>query len=195
MSVLVKICGLTNATDVDAAVASGADLVGFVLVPASPRAVTPEHALELTRRVPAGVRTVAVCDDAATAPVTVPGTVSRPGFDLVQIYDTSTLRRDAIVATRGAPPETLADGVPVLLDLAFGSRPDVEELRAHWRRAATVRAPVVLAGSLDAQNVAEAVRIAQPWAVDAARGVESSPGRKDHELIRRFVTAAKEAAR
>jgi phosphoribosylanthranilate isomerase len=157
--------------------------------------VALERALELTRRVPAGVRTVAVCDDAATAPETVPGTGSRPGFDLVQIYDTSTLRRDAIVSTRGAPPETLADGVPVLLDLAFGSRPDVDELRAHWQRAAAVRAPVVLAGSLDPQNVAEAVRVVRPWAVDTARGVESSPGTKDHQLIRRFVTAAKEAAR
>jgi phosphoribosylanthranilate isomerase len=83
--------------------------------------------------------------------------------------------------------------VPVLLDLPRDSAPDAETLRAHWLRAAGVRAPVILAGSLDPDNVAEAVRTARPWAVDTARGVESSPGIKDPDRMRRFIRHAKEA--
>ena len=66
--------------------------------------------------------------------------------------------------------------------------------RAHWARAAEVRQPVILAGSLDPGNVADAVRAARPWGVDTARGVETAPGVKDHDLIRAFVRNAKEAA-
>jgi phosphoribosylanthranilate isomerase len=191
MSVEVKICGLTRERDVDAAVASGADMVGFVLVESSPRGITLARALELAARVPPEIRTVAVFE---TAPVTVPGTNEARGFDLVQSYDGSARLGDAIVGVRGEPPAELPDRVPVLLDLAWGSRPDPAALRAHWARAAAVRAPVMLAGSLTPENVAEAVRVARPWAVDTARGVESAPGIKDHRLIRRFVSRAKEVA-
>jgi phosphoribosylanthranilate isomerase len=191
MSVLVKICGLTRPEDVDAAVEAGADLVGFILVAFSPRALAPDRALELAARVPPSVRTVAVVD---TVPDPVPGTAEGHGFDLVQSYDGSARSPDGIFGVRGDPPAELPDGVPVQLDLAFGSRPDAAALRAHWARAAAVRAPVMLAGSLDPANVADAVRAARPWAVDTARGVESAPGVKDHDLIRRFVRRAKEAA-
>jgi phosphoribosylanthranilate isomerase len=191
VSVQVKICGLTRPEDVDAAVEAGADLVGFVLVASSPRGIDAERALTLADRVPPSVRTVAVFD---TAPDTVPGDVSGRGFDLVQSYDGSARSRDWIFGVRGEPPAELPDGVPVLLDLAFGSRPDAAALRVHWTRAAGVRAPVMLAGSLTPDNVADAVRAVRPWAVDTARGVETSPGVKDHKLIRRFVRGAKDAA-
>lgn len=181
MSVLVKICGLTREQDVDAAVAAGADLVGFVLDPASPRAVTPDRARQLAARVPAGVRTVGVAADLE-------------GLDLAQLYDPAAASQRTIVATRAQPPADVPAGVPILLDLPFGSRPSADELRAHWRRAAGLRAPVILAGSLDPGNVAGAVAAARPWAVDTARGVESAPGVKDHRLIELFVTRAKAAA-
>ena len=84
--------------------------------------------------------------------------------------------------------------MPLLLDLPRGSDPDEDALRAHWLRAAAVRAPVMLAGSLTPDNVAEAVRTARPWAVDTARGVESAPGVKDHDRMARFIRNAKEAA-
>jgi phosphoribosylanthranilate isomerase len=181
VTLLVKICGLTREQDVDAAVAAGADLVGFVLDPSSPRAVTAERARELAARVPAGVRTVAVGADAE-------------GLDLAQLYDPAEVDGRTIVATRGGPPDPLPDGLPVLLDLPFGSRPRRPELEAHWRVAATVRAPVVLAGSLDPANVAAAVRTARPWAVDTSRGVETAPGVKDADLIELFVRTAKAAS-
>jgi phosphoribosylanthranilate isomerase len=211
----VKICGLMRPEDVDAAVDAGADLVGFILVEGTPRYLDPDRARALAARVPDRVRTVAVVAKPGWAPV--------EGFDLTQTYDTSArfrarsgsdpapptgtngagLRngrdaesafRELIVASRGELPRGVPDGVPILLDLPFGSRPAAEELRAHWARAADVRQPVILAGSLDPGNVADAVRAARPWGVDTARGVETAPGVKDHALIRAFVRNAKEAA-
>jgi phosphoribosylanthranilate isomerase len=185
VSVLVKICGLTREEDVDAAVAAGADLVGFVLAAESPRAVSAERAAELAARIPEGVQSVAVVSEGdGPAPAVT---------DLVQTYAPQTLTARTILATRGPVPEGRPAGQPLLLDLAFGSRPDAAELLEHWRAARAVAAPVMLAGSLDAQNVADAVRTARPWAVDTARGVETAPGIKDHELIRRFVANAKGA--
>jgi len=183
---LVKICGLMRPEDVDAAVDAGADLVGFILVEGTPRYLEPDRARALAARVPDRVKTVAVV-------AALPGNDRLEGFDLTQTYDTPARFRDVIVANRGEPPDDVPDGVPILLDLAFGSRPNDEELRAHWARAADVRQPVILAGSLDPENVAEAVRAAAPWGVDTARGVETAPGVKDHGLIRSFVRNAKEA--
>jgi phosphoribosylanthranilate isomerase len=200
VSVLVKICGLTRPEDVDAAVEAGADMVGFVLVASSARGIPLELARELAERAPDGIHTVAVFETApdpgsgtVTGGVTVPDPGFR-GFDLVQSYDGSTAFRERIMGVRGDPPAELPDGVPVLLDLARGSTPDEGALKAHWARAADVRAPVMLAGSLTPDNVAQAVRAARPWAVDTARGVESQPGIKDHALIRRFIASAKEGA-
>ena len=102
----------------------------------------------------------------------------------MQTYDTPADFRDTIVAARGEPPAGVPADVPVLLDLAYGSRPDAEALHQHWERAARVRRPVVLAGSLDPGNVAEAIAVAHPWAVDTSRGVEAAPGVKDHDLRR-----------
>jgi phosphoribosylanthranilate isomerase len=213
---LVKICGLMRPEDVDAAVDAGADLVGFILVEGTPRYLEPDRARALAARVPDRVRTVAVVQ-------ALPGNTRLEGFDLTQIYDTpahfrdgpgsdptpligangsevdrgrddASAFRDLIVASRGDVPEDVPDGVPVLIDLAFGSRPGPEELHAHWARAAEARQPVILAGSLDPENVADAVRAAKPWAVDTARGVETAPGVKDHDLIRAFVRNATRAA-
>jgi phosphoribosylanthranilate isomerase len=210
---LVKICGLTRPEDVDAAVDAGADMVGFILVEGTSRYIDPDRARALAARVPDGVRTVAVVGS-GTAPVA--------GFDLTQTYETpaqfddergsdptpaigtngdglqragdaASRHRDLILASRGGIPEGVPEGVPVLLDLEYGSRPGAEELEAHWNRAAQARQPVMLAGSLDPANVADAVRATRPWAVDTARGVETAPGVKDHALIREFVRNAKEA--
>ncbi len=192
---LVKICGLTREQDVDAAVAAGADMVGFVLVPDTPRYVELDRAEALAARVPPGVKTVAVIGG---TPGSVPGTGDSPyalsGFDLVQTYDTPADFRDTIVAVRGEPPAALPDDVPVMLDLEYGSRPDAEALHKHWERAARMRGPVMLGGSLDPDNVAEAVAVAHPWAVDTSRGVEVSPGVKDHDRVRAFVRNAKAAS-
>jgi phosphoribosylanthranilate isomerase len=186
--VLVKICGMTRAQDVAAAAAAGADAVGFIIVPSSPRGVEFSVARELAAAAPDGLMTVAVFADTAVNPE------SWDHFDLVQVYGAVADTTRTIVGFREPPAGDLPDGVPLLLDLSRDSTPDEETLRAHWQRAAKVRAPVILAGSLDPGNVTEAVRTARPWAVDTARGVEAEPGIKDAALIERFVRNAKEAA-
>ena len=81
----------------------------------------------------------------------------------------------------------------MLIDLAYGSRPEAAELHQHWERAADVRQPVCWQARFDPGNVAEAIAVARPWAVDTSRGVESAPGVKDHDLVAAFVRTAKEA--
>jgi phosphoribosylanthranilate isomerase len=185
----VKICGLTRERDVDAAVAAGADMVGFVIVRSSPRGLGPERARELARRVPDGVRSVAVYADLHLVPDDV-----HDHFDLVQVYGIPNRTERVILAFRRRPLPPLPDGVPVLLDRPIGVAPGLDDLRRHWQAAAAVRAPVMVAGGLDPDNVGEAVRTARPWAVDTARGVESEPGIKDPALIERFIHNAKDAA-
>ena len=131
---LVKICGLTREQDVDPAVEAGADLVGFVCVAGSPRGVEPSSARPSWHgaRRRSGVR---------TSPCIAGSEPDGPtdGFDLVQVYGPSPRTSGVILGFRGAPPDGLPDGVPVLLDLERGSRPGPEALRGHWARAAAVR--------------------------------------------------------
>ena len=187
--VFVKLCGMTRAEDVAAAAEAGADAVGFVIAPDSPRGVEFPVARALASGAPDGMRTVAVYADTAIH------LHCWDDFDLVQVYGmVGRPNARTIIGVRGAVEGDLPDGVPVLLDLARDSQPDAETLREHWQRAASVRAPVILAGSLGVGNVAEAVRTAHPWAVDTARGVEREPGIKDPNLMREFVRTAKGAA-
>jgi phosphoribosylanthranilate isomerase len=87
--------------------------------------------------------------------------------------------------------------MPVVFDGPFSREATRAELEAHWAEARLVaaRRPVLLAGGLDPANVGDAVRAARPQGVDTARGIETSPGIKDHDRLRRFVAAAREAAR
>ena len=162
---LVKVCGLTREEDVAAAAAAGADLAGFVLVPGSPR----EAASVLP--VPEGMLSVAVWV----------GEAGPSDADLDQVHTIEAGR------LRGREAALLRDGREVarVLDLPWeGSDPD------HWRTAAAVPGRIVLAGRLGPNNVREAIAAVRPWAVDAASSLESAPGIKDHDKVRRYVEAA-----
>jgi phosphoribosylanthranilate isomerase len=102
----------------------------------------------------------------------------------------------AIRGVRDGDLSVVPPGVPIVFDRPWGEARDVEALDAHWRVASGLvdEWRLLLAGRLDAANVAQAVREVRPYGVDVASGVESSAGVKDHELVRRFVAAAKEAA-
>jgi indole-3-glycerol phosphate synthase / phosphoribosylanthranilate isomerase len=163
---LVKVCGLTRREDVDAAVAAGADMLGFILAEQSPR------------RAPA---VLDVPDDRLSVAVFV-GEPEETSADLVQLY----AREEGRV--RGRDAKLLRAGEPVadVIDLPWDSADPL-----HLQRAAARQGRVMLAGRLGPDNVREAVRAVQPWAVDAASRLEVEPGIKDHDKVRAFVSAAR----
>jgi indole-3-glycerol phosphate synthase/phosphoribosylanthranilate isomerase len=163
---LVKVCGLTRSEDVAAAAEAGADLAGFILVDESPRAAAT------VLPVPDGMLSVAVWV----------GEAGETGADLDQVHTVEPGK------VRGREAALLHRGVEVarVLDLPWqGTDPD------HWHTAATVEGRIVLAGGLGPENVREAIAAVRPWAVDAASSLESSPGIKDHDKVRRYVEAAR----
>jgi indole-3-glycerol phosphate synthase/phosphoribosylanthranilate isomerase len=162
---LVKVCGLTRQEDVDAAVEAGADLLGFILSDTSPRRA--ERILDA----PGTVLRVAV----------FVGDAHETDADLVQ-------RHDLVEGHRSRDAELLLgdERVGTHVDL-----PWLEDDDTHLERARAVEGRVMLAGGLDAANVAEAVAAVRPWAVDSARSTERSPGIKDHDKLRDWVEAAR----
>jgi len=163
---LVKVCGLTRLEDVDAAVAAGADMLGFILAEQSPR------------RAPA---VLDVPDDRLSVAVFV-GDAHDAGSDLVQLYDREEGRvrgRDAVLLRNG-------DTVARVVDLPWDETDPL-----HLQRAVAHEGRVMLAGRLGPDNVREAVRAVRPWAVDAASQLEAAPGVKDHDKVRAFVAAAR----
>lgn len=196
MTLLVKICGLTDEAAVAAAVAAGADAVGFVFHAASPRNLDPRRARELAAAVPAGVRRVAVSLHPARALVAKvlaefePDAWQTDAADLEAMALPPSVERWPVLRAGGPLPETLPGRF-----LFEGARSGAGEV-ADWSQAALLarRGELILGGGLDAANVAQAVRVVRPFGVDVSSGVESAPGRKDPARIREFVAAAREAA-
>ncbi len=201
----VKICGITTTDDLRAVVAAGADAIGLTVDVDvdTPREITPQRAETLAAATPPFVTTVLV-----TMPKTVAEAielVERIDPDAVQIHGTLTVEElstlsesvraavlPAVEAEAASRYESVADALLVdSLDEAgaggTGETTDWERTRAAVDALTT---PVVLAGGLTPENVADAVAVVEPFAVDVASGVESDPGRKDHEAVSAFVRAA-----
>jgi indole-3-glycerol phosphate synthase/phosphoribosylanthranilate isomerase len=162
---LVKVCGLTRQSDVDAAVDAGADLLGFILAAESPRRA-PE--------------VLDVPDDRLRVAVFV-GEVRETGADLVQYYDRENghRARDGVLLRNG-------ERVAAVVDL-----PWLEADATHLERARATPGRVMLAGGLGPENVRDAIHAVEPWAVDSARSTEREPGVKDHDKVEAWVAAAK----
>lgn len=200
----VKICGLTRLSDVEAAVAAGADALGFVFYPPSPRAVTPEQAAALCASLPPFVTTVGLFVDATSD--AVEATLQRVPLDLLQFHGDETpaycagFGRRWIKALRMRPGIDLhaqrehyagADGL--LLDTFQPGRAGGTGARFDWDRIPQTVAPdIVLAGGLDASNVAEAIARVRPYGVDVSGGVEAAKGIKDAELIFAFMQGVRD---
>ena len=163
---LVKVCGLTRDEDVAVAAEAGADLLGFVLAPESPRAA------ERVLPVPDETLAVAVWVGSAGA--------SDADLDQVHSVEPGKVRGREATLYRGG------EAVARVVDL-----PWEEDDPGHWERAAAAEGRVVLAGGLGPGNVAAAIAAVRPWAVDASSSLERSPGVKDHALVRAYVEAAR----
>jgi phosphoribosylanthranilate isomerase len=213
MPVLVKICGLRTPAALDAALDAGADMVGFVFFPPSPRNVGIAAARALGARVMGRARKVALSVDATDAELAAVIAALKP--DVLQLHGRETPERVVAVRSRFGLPVTKAlpierrdDLAPVRLyakvadRLLFDARAPREATRPgglgksfDWRLLEGLEfgVPFMLSGGLDVGNVADALRITRAPSVDVSSGVERAPGEKDVEKIRAFVRAAREA--
>jgi phosphoribosylanthranilate isomerase len=204
--VRVKICGITNLEDARLAADLGAHALGFIFYPKSPRSVAPDAAREIIRNLPPFVLTVGVfVDEEAGVVREVAGTV---GLDWVQVHGRESpdycksLGRRVIKGFRVRGEEIFEKlqqyqgaAQAFLLDAYKPGHPGGTGETFDWdiARRAGKYGPIILAGGLTAANVAEAIRIARPAAVDVASGVEAAPGRKDTERLRAFFASIKRA--
>lgn len=197
----VKVCGTTTEEDALLAVAMGADAVGFIFAP-SPRQISPTVAGDIAKRLPAEILTVGVFRD--EAPQRVVDIVNRHGLRGAQLHGKETAADTRYVAERvgfcikafPAGDVTIARAADfgasaILLDSPSPGSGHVFD----WRLADGVArgTRLILAGGLDSSNVAEAIAQVHPWGVDAASGLEASPGHKDPLKLQAFVEAAKGA--
>jgi len=201
----VKICGMTNAEDARVAVEAGADAIGLIFVPETPRFVEFEVARAMAATVPAHVKRVGVFVDMSVEEMNrVAGEVP---LDLVQLHSDmpveSARRIDVpfikVTRVRGAiDVDRLKTykAAAYLLDTYVEGAHGGTGKAFDWGLALPVveaGLPVLLSGGLTPENVAEAVRRVRPYGVDVASGVEARPGVKDHDKVRAFIANAREA--
>jgi phosphoribosylanthranilate isomerase len=200
----VKICGITSAEDALAAVEAGADALGFVFVPGTPRLVHPETAERIVAGLPPFVTAVGVF-------------VDQPLEEVLRIAARCNLQA---VQLHGDEPEAFSRRIPLKVIKAVRVR-DAPDLRpiatypAHaflldafvegqaggtgspisWDLAVQAKghAPIILSGGLRPETVGLAVRRVRPYGVDVSSGVEMRPGRKDHQKVREFIAAVRQA--
>jgi len=212
MKVKVKICGITSNEDLAMAVKAGADAVGFVVnVPASPRNITPEKAEKIMKYTPVFVKNVVVA---------VPKSLDelmeiyeRLGPDILQIHGHNLLDSDIreklantrlIRAVQAKSEGVVEDSIKaanafdaVLVDSFVSGRFGGTGMIHDWELSKRVKKlihpkPLILAGGLNPENVGDAVRAVQPYAVDVSTGVELQPGVKDPDKVFAFIKNAKE---
>jgi phosphoribosylanthranilate isomerase len=213
MSLLVKVCGLKTPETLEAALTAGADLVGFVFFPASPRHVASEAAIELGRLASGRATKVALTVDADDA--TLEAIIAALQPDVLQLHGKESPERVAALKARFGLPVMKAIPVEVQSDLAvvadyadvadrllFDARAPREATRPgglgrpfDWRLLQNVDPgiPFMLSGGLNAGNIAEALQLTRAGGVDVSSGVERAPGEKDLAKIRAFVRAARHA--
>jgi len=192
------LCGMTRREDVEAAVAAGADAVGFVTAPRSVRRVTPDQAALLGSGI--GIDRYLVSVD--LEPAALLAAARTGGVDGVQPHGHHAAAAAQLLWQEGyrvlfpvrvaGPPDLSAvpDGSMPLLDTAVPWRHGGTGRSFDWRLAAGLGREVVVAGGLRPENVAEAISASGAWGVDVAGGVESAPGIKDADAMGRFVEAA-----
>jgi len=220
MMIRVKICGITNAEDARTAVELGADALGFIFVENTPRFVTPEQVAPIIRCLPPFVTPVGVFWDHPSGHVKA--VAEACGLRALQFHGDETPEDLAgydlpVIKTVKMAPASTIEGLPVyrigdaqrvirysqvcaavLLDTAARWSEGEAREPIEWRTVRLLqgiggRLHLILSGGLTPDNVARAVTVARPYAVDGNSGVESRPGKKDPDKVRRFVAEARRA--
>ena len=202
--VRIKICGITNLEDALLAAGLGADALGFIFYPKSPRKVAPDMARAIIAQLPPFVTTVGVFVDEDAA--LVRDLAARVGLDWLQLHGQESpeycrsLGRRVIKGFRIRDENSLLDlaayrgaAQALLLDTYKQGQAGGTGETFDWRLAKEARqfGPIILAGGLNPDNVARAIEMAQPQAVDVGSGVETAPGKKDPEKLKRFFAAVR----
>jgi phosphoribosylanthranilate isomerase len=195
---ILKVCGITNQEDADVAIDAGATAIGFNFYPESPRYIAWEQARSIVT--PMGIRRVGVFVDPRRQDVEEARRQAK--LDTAQIH--------ALDGVAGVPATTFWQAFQVTGPIEF---PDPREIPAEafvldgpagklyggagrtfdWTLVKETGRRIILAGGLDASNVARAVEIARPWGVDACSRIERAPGKKDHQKMKEFLWAARMA--
>jgi phosphoribosylanthranilate isomerase len=211
MSLIVKICGLSTRETLDVALQAGADMVGFVFFPASPRHLSLETARDLGKQASGRASKVALTVDADDA--TLANIVEALQPDILQLHGKETVARlrdikqaFGLQVMKAIAVETSADlaqlpGYAAVADrMLFDARAPKQATRPgglgavfdwHVLENLDLKLPFMVSGGLHAGNVAEAVRVTRAGGVDVSSGVERTPGVKDPEMIRAFIGAAR----
>jgi len=211
MSLDVKICGLSTRETLDAALGAGADMVGFVFFPPSPRHVSFDVARELAADVGDRAQKVALTVDADDA--TFAGIVAALKPDILQLHGRESVARildlkrkfglevmKAVAVETAADLAALPDYAAVCDRILFDARAPKGATRPgglgatfdwHVLENLDLKLPFMVSGGLHADNVAEAVRVTRTGGVDVSSGVERAPGVKDPDMIKRFIRAAR----
>lgn len=206
MPVRVKICGITNEEDALAAIAYGADALGFILYEKSKRYIPVEKALQIVRQLPPFVQTVAVTVNATKEWSNLGWRKQLKQFGLCQLHGEETpVHCKAISHYRPVIKALAADMAGKVIPAAYPVSAFLLDAPSKewggtghtfdWSLAQAFKTrtdkPIILAGGLTPENVAEAVQKVQPYAVDVSSGVEASPGRKDRARLRDFIQICK----
>lgn len=205
-SLRIKICGITNPADAHAAVNAGADAIGLVFYEPSPRAVTIAQAWEIVDTI--GSFTVVTGLFVDAHPAFIQSVLAEVPLNLLQFHGNETrayceaFQRPYMKAIRMRPeldPQAAIGAYPtasaILLDAYRAGTPGGTGETFDWARVPrSAGRPLVLAGGLTPENIADAVRVTRVYGVDVSGGVESAPGIKDHEKIKNFIRNAQLAA-
>ncbi|MDB5634299.1 MAG: phosphoribosylanthranilate isomerase [Tardiphaga sp.] len=211
MSLIVKICGLSTPETLDVALAAGADMVGFVFFPPSPRHIGLDLARELGKQAKGRAVKVALSVDADDALLANSIDALQP--QILQLHGKETVARIRDIKQKFGLPVMKAIAIETKADLAalpgyaavcdrilFDAKPPKDATRPgglgdvfdwHLLEGLDLKLPFMVSGGLNVSNVAEALRITRAGGVDISSGVESAPGVKDPEMIRTFIRAAR----
>jgi len=205
MPLRVKICGITNRDDAKAAIDAGADALGFILYEKSKRFITIENAIRIIETLPPFVQTVAVTVNATREFTNLGWRKQLKTFNLAQLHGQESPVHVRAVAKylpiiKVFPADQARPGEYDSLVSAFMlDTPSKDHggtgVTFDWNLALEFKKktakPLILSGGLNPENVAKAVEIVHPYAVDVSSGVEASPGRKDHAKLRDFIRICK----